>query len=486
MARDKRTLPFDFTELPRPLPASVPAPSASRAPAPRPPEAPAAPEVVVYTVAELGLGLRGALEGAFGGAPVWVEGEITGARPASSGHLYFTLKDEEEEASVDVVVYRSSLTPRMRALVRDGMKVQVRGKATFWAPRGRVQLVADRLKPAGAGALLVALEELKARLAAEGLFAPEAKRKLPAEPRCIGVVTSAQGAVIHDICKVAFRRGGARILLADAQVQGAGATDSIVRALKLLSRVPEVDVIIIGRGGGSADDLMAFNDELVVRAVAASRVPVVSAIGHEVDVTLTDFAADVRAATPSQAAELVVPDRRQRATQLQEKKARLWRAMQQALAHGRLDLGRVERMLRDPRLVLAAAQQRVDDLDGRLTSAMARQARSRADVAQRLAARLSARHPRVVLAQHRAALTKLDRDLHELGRDLVGGRAPELRELAARLDAMSPLKVLGRGYAIATLPDGRAVRDAAEVEPGDELTVRVARGAVVAVVKGGG
>lgn len=476
MTRDKRTLPFDFTELPRPVPESVPAPRPKAPPAP-------APEPVVLTVAELGRGLRAALEGAFGGAPVWVEGEVTGARPAQSGHLYFTLKDEEEDASLDVVVYRSSLTPRMRTLVRDGAKVRLRGKATFWAPRGRVQVVADRIQPAGAGALLLALEELKARLAAEGLFAVEAKRRLPPEPRVVGIVTSAQGAVIHDVCKVAFRRGGARILLAAAQVQGPGAPESIVRALHAIQRVAEVDVVIVGRGGGSADDLMAFNDEAVVRAVAACRVPVVSAVGHEVDVTLVDFAADVRAATPSQAAELVVPDRRERAAQLVEKKARLWRAAQHTLTRARADLTRVERSIRDPRVVFAAAQQRLDDLEGRLDAAARRGLRARADARQRLDGRLARVHPRVVLGERRAELSALERRLLHFGRRIVASRAPDLRELAGRLDAMSPLAVLGRGYAIATGPDGRAVRDASEVSTGQTVRVRVARGALVATVE---
>lgn len=178
------------------------------------------------TVAELDRAIKGALDGAFADA-VWVEGEVADARPAPSGHLYFTLKDEKEEASVDVVVYRSNATPRMRALCKDGSRVRLRGRPTFWAPRGRLQLVADRMQAAGRGAILEALERLKAKLAAEGLFAPERKRPVPREPRIVGVVTSPTGAVIHDVCRVAFRRGGARILLAAAKVQGLGAAESI-------------------------------------------------------------------------------------------------------------------------------------------------------------------------------------------------------------------------------------------------------------------
>jgi exodeoxyribonuclease VII large subunit len=308
------TLSFDFT--PR-----------------KPPEDPPPP----YSVGQLARAIKGAVDGAFA-APVWVEGEVTDARPAPSGHLYFCMKDEREEASIDVVVYRSSLTPRTRALCVDGARVRLRGRPAFWAPRGKLQFVADRVQAAGRGALLEALERLKAKLEAEGLFAAARKRPLPDEPRVIGVVTSPAGAVIHDVCRVAFRRGGARILLAAAQVQGTGAVESICRALLHLQRVAAVDVIVLGRGGGSSEDLGAFNEEAVVRAVASCRVPVVSAVGHDVDVTLVDFAADARAATPSQAAEMVVPDRAARAELLRRTRMHLARAMRGRLGEGKVVL----------------------------------------------------------------------------------------------------------------------------------------------------
>ena len=308
VARRSSSLPFDFT--PRAGPARGEEPDervdSVTAPAPGAPDAPR-----TLTVGELDRAIERSLDVSFE-APVWVEGEVTGARPTASGHLYFGFKDEREDASIDVAIYKTSLTPRVRAMIVDGARVRLRGKPSFWAPRGRLQLVADRAEPVGRGALLEALERLKTKLAAEGLFDAAKKRAIPTEPRVIGVVTSKTGAVIHDIYKVAFRRGGARVLLAPAVVQGAGAAGSVRRALELLARVAEVDVVIVGRGGGSSDDLSAFNDEELVRAVAACRVPVISAVGHEVDVTLTDFAADARAATPSQAAEMVVPDARAR------------------------------------------------------------------------------------------------------------------------------------------------------------------------------
>lgn len=451
---EDHTLSFDFTpKEARPAPAPIPAP--------RP-----------LTVAELDRVIRGAVEEAFS-APVWVEGEVTGARPAPSGHLYFCLKDEREEAAIDVVMYRANVTPRMRALCVDGARLRLRGKPTLWAPRGRLQLIADRLQATGRGALLEAIERLKAKLAAEGLFAPERKRALPREARVVGVVTSASGAVIHDICRVAFRRGGARILLAPAQVQGVGAVESVCRAMMQLQRVRNVDVIVLGRGGGSSDDLNAFNEEAIVRAVANCRVPVISAVGHDMDVTLVDFAADARAATPSQAAEMVVPDRRAQQELLRRTRLHLARAMQGRLAHQRVAHDRVARRLGDPRLVIAAYQQTLDDRVARLT------ARARASIAQRRDAmsraqrRLAAMHPRAVLVRERAELSRLDTCLGTLWSASFARRSAELQRATARLDAYSPLKVLARGYAIATRDDGRAIRSGQDVEAGATIHVRV-------------
>jgi len=433
---------------------------------------PPAEEPRALTVAELDRAIKGALDGAFT-AGVWVEGEVSDARPAPSGHLYFCLKDEKEEASVDVVLYRSGVTPRMRALCVDGARVRLRGRPTFWAPRGRLQLVADRMQAAGRGAILEALERLKTKLAAEGLFAPERKRPIPKEPRIVGVVTSPTGAVIHDVCRVAFRRGGASILLAAAKVQGAGAVESICRALEHLERVRGVDVVILGRGGGSSDDLAVFNEEAVVRAVAACRVPVVSAVGHDVDVTLVDFVADARAATPSQAAELVVPDRAARAELLRRTRLHLARAMRARLGEDRVAMAQAARRLGDPRLAIAAHQQTLDDREARLAS-WARSAVSRRR--ERLAAvqrRLAYVHPRAVVARERAEMVRLAERLRTLWRASFERRAGDVHRAAARLDALSPLKVLARGYAIATRPDGRAVRSAGDVAPGDVLRIRV-------------
>ncbi|MBX3198513.1 MAG: exodeoxyribonuclease VII large subunit [Labilithrix sp.] len=470
----------------------------------RPPPPAVKPERRVFTVGELGRIVGRSLERAFA-AELWVEGEVGGARPASSGHVYFSLKDEREEAAIDVVLYRSQVTPRGRALIKDGARVRVRGKPTYWSPRGKLQFVGDRVEPTGKGALLEALEQLKQKLQAEGLFAPEKKRPLPHDPRVVGVVTSAQGAVIHDICKVAFRRGGARILLAPAQVQGAGAATSIRRALRMLQRVADVDVIVVGRGGGSQDDLLAFNDEALVRDVAACRVPIVSAVGHEVDVTLVDFAADARAATPSQAAEMIVPDATARRRLLDERTSRLRRAMHARIAEERVVTGRLAQAFGDPRLLIASAQQRVDEHVMRLGRILAKRLAREQEASSRLGARLGAAHPRERIARDRARVSEaasrlvaaaradargrsdhaaaLALRLDGLAPRFVRERSDRVAALAGRLDAMSPLKVLARGYAIVTRSaDGRAVRDAAEVAVGDALHVRVASGAFDAEV----
>ncbi|OJY17235.1 MAG: exodeoxyribonuclease VII large subunit [Myxococcales bacterium 68-20] len=473
---------------------------------PERPAAPARAEPRVLSVAELGRAVGRSLERSFA-SELWVEGEVSGARPASSGHVYFSMKDENEEAAIDVVLYRSQVTPRGRALIKDGARVRVRGKPTYWSPRGKLQFVGDRVEPTGKGALLEALEKLKEKLRAEGLFAPERKRPLPHDPRVIGVVTSASGAVIHDVCKVAFRRGGARILLAPALVQGAGAAESIRRALKMLQRVEEVDVIVVGRGGGSQDDLLAFNDEQLVRDVAACRVPVVSAVGHEVDVTLVDFAADARAATPSQAAEMIVPDTVARRRLLEERFGRLRRAMHARIAEDRVVTGRLAQSFGDPRLLIASAQQRVDEHVMRLGRILSKRLAREKEAASRLGARLGAAHPRERIARDRARASEVSsrltaamraeiRDqgdrasalagrLDALAPRLVRDRTDQVASLAGRLDAMSPLKVLARGYAIVTRSsDGRAVRAAGEVVPGDALHVRVADGAFEAQVTG--
>ena len=448
----------------------------------RRPDAPAlgdAPRPEVLSVAELDRRLRRVVEGAT--ADVRVGGEVSGLKEVASGHAYFTLKDEREEAAVDCVMYRTA-PPRARRLLAEGARIVVRGRATVFVPRGRLQLVADDARPAGRGALLEALERLKEKLAAEGLFAPARKRPLPRDPRVIGVVTSADGAAIHDIATVAFRRGGVRLVLARAPVQGPGAAQRIARAIAALERVPEIEAIVIGRGGGSADDLAAYNDEALVRKVASARVPIVSAVGHEVDTTLTDLAADARAATPSQAAEMLVPDAAARRAALDHLAARLRRAVAHGVGARQAELDRARAALGSPAAVIARRQQPIREAMGRLAALSSRLfARRRGELAL-VERRLAARHPSAVLATARATLGPLEARLASVARRRVAEARSTLGAGVAKLDALSPLHVLARGYAIVRAPDGRALRDAGRVGVGDELSVRLERGELTAVV----
>lgn len=463
-------LPFDFAAVPeqaRPIPR--PAPPVLEEPA----------EPVVLSVGELDRRLKRLVEQ--NTQNLHVEGEISGLREVQSGHAYFSLKDEREEAIIDCVMYRTA-PARSRRLLAEGARVVLIGRATIYAPRGRLQFSADEARPAGRGALLEALERLKEKLAGEGLFAPERKRPLPEDPRVVGVITSGSGAAIHDITTVAFRRAGVRLLLARAAVQGAGAAAQMIRAIELLERVPEVEVIILGRGGGSADDLAAFNDEALVRKVAAARVPVVSAVGHEIDVSLTDLAADARAATPSQAAEMLVPDAAARADALDHLRVRMRRALGHQLREERVELDRLVTRLGTPERLLAEKRQLIDDDLGRVQFHLEQLvARRRADLGQ-LERRLAGRHPRAVISSARAGLGPLDVRLGAAMRRALAAQRQRFEGDVARLDALSPLAVLGRGYAIALDRAGRPIQEAGEVAPGDAISVRVARGRIEATV----
>ena len=410
---------------------------------------------------------------------------MSSLKRAPSGHVYFCLKDEAEDAIIECVMYRFNAL-RARRHLNEGARLQLIGQATVWAPRGRLQFVVNEVRAAGRGALLEALEQLKERLAAEGLFAAERKRALPSEPHVVGVVTSASGAAFHDIVSVAFRRGHVKIVFAPALVQGEDAPKSLVRALNLIDRYPGLDVVVIGRGGGSGEDLMAFNDERVVRRLARMSVPVVSAVGHEVDFSLTDLVADVRAATPSQAAELVVPESRVRVAAWQRAHAALQRAAVARILRWRAQIERARARLSDPRFTIAERQQELDELTTALRRRATESVAERRATLELLTRRLYARHPRAVLANARAELGPLDVRLQHAARRGLARSEARLADAATRLNGLSPLTILARGYAIATRADGRAVRAADEVAVGDELTLRLGRGELRVRVEGQG
>jgi exodeoxyribonuclease VII large subunit len=404
----------------------------------------------VLTVGELVRGAHRVLEQRFG--LVWVEGEVTGLKLAQQGHAYFSLVGDG--AVLPVAMWKTALT-RLRFRLEEGQTLRVCGRLGIYDRQGRFQLYAERAEPAGLGALLLQLRQLRERLEAEGLLNPARKRRLPAMPRIVGVVTSARGAAIHDVVEVARRRCPTRILLVPAQVQGPGAARSLREGLERLSGVEGVDVIILGRGGGSAEDLWAFNDEALVRAVAACPVPVVAAIGHEVDSTACDWVADVRAATPSHAAELVVPDLEARRSRLETAGRQLRRS--------------VERRLLDERRTLAEANLRLTRRARRLLAV------PRAELLA-LRARLERAHPRARLMRHRGDLGHAQARLAALGRALVARSRARWCGLTGALHALSPLAVLDRGYGVITDERGTVVTSAASVGAGAALTVRLADG----------
>jgi exodeoxyribonuclease VII large subunit len=430
-------------------------------------------ETTALSVAELDRRLRSAVEGASLGA--WVQGEVRGLKIAASGHAYFTLKDENQDAMIEAVAYRDEAL-RARRVLCEGARVLVRGKATVWAPRGRLQFVVEAARPAGRGALLEALERLKEKLRDEGLFDPSRKLPVPHDARRIGVVTSKAGAVIHDIIRVAFTRGAPSILLSPASVQGDDAPRSIVAALARLQRVRGLDVIIVGRGGGSFEDLMPFNDERVIRQIASCTIPIVSAVGHEVDVTLTDLVADARAATPSQAAELVVADKQANVRTVGHLLARMRRAMISHLREDRAVLRDLGQRLGDPKRVIEEHEQRLDDLMVRARDGLKAALVRRRAVLERLERRMVARHPQAVVARTREQLLSFRLRMVAAARAGIRGRRVVLQGQGRRLEALSPLAVLARGYAMALGPDGHALLDAGDVGPGAEVQVRLRHG----------
>ena len=434
----------------------------------------------VFTVSELTVRLKATLEEAFPG--VWVEGEISNLRTPGSGHAYFTLKDEG--AQLSAVLFRGR-GRRVRFDLEDGMQVLAFGGLDVYAARGQYQLVVEMMEPKGLGALQLAFEQLKRKLEAEGLFDEGRKRPLPAFPRVIGVVTSPTGAAIRDILNIIGRRfGDLRILIAPVRVQGDEAPGEIVKALANLQEVPDLDVIIVGRGGGSIEDLWAFNDEGVARAIAACRVPVISAVGHETDFTIADFVADQRAPTPSAAAELVVREKLVVTETLVDLYARLKQAVTAEVAAYRervLFLSR-RRVLTDPARALRDLHRRLDELQGRLRLGLRssqRQIRHRVALAT---GALRSRNPLARIASGAELLVQLRGRLIASAAHSLKASRSRFAETVGRLESLSPLGVLARGYSLTRLPSGAVVRNAGQVAVGDPLEILLYQGALGARV----
>ena len=435
----------------------------------------------VWRVADLVGAARTSLEREY--TDVWVEGEISNFRSADSGHLYFTLKDGDSQ--LRIVMFRSSAR-LLRFKPADGLQVIARGRLTIYEPRGELQLSTEYLEPKGAGALQIAFEQLKAKLAAEGLFDAARKKPLPALPRRIGIVSSPRGAALHDMLNILRRRhANVPILIYSAQVQGEAAPSEVRAGIQYFNRAKNVDVIIVARGGGSIEDLAAFNEEGLARAIASSAIPVISAIGHETDFTIADFVADLRAPTPSAAAELVIESRHQLEQRIAGLRQRLARGARYRLLMARQALAEWAQHATFARIhdALGRRQQRVDDLVYRLAAAehrLLREYRSRLDVA---GARIRHFDVRRQLAGISREIDSRTSALAAAARRLLLVRRARWERSAARLQEMSPLKILDRGYALVFDSAGRLVKDAAHVNQGDEISTRLARGTIISTVK---
>lgn len=483
------------------------------------------PEKHVWRVSELTLRLCDLLENEF--PDVWVEGEISNFRAAQSGHLYFTLKDEK--AQIRCVCFRDQVRG-LRFRPEDGLKITVRGGVSVYEARGEYQIYVSHIEPMGLGALQLAFEQLTKKLQAEGLFAAERKKPLPALPRRIGIVSSPQGAAIRDIIRVLRRRfPNLHVMLFPVKVQRDGAAEEIVRAIRYFNRVDAIDVMIVARGGGSLEDLWAFNEEIVARAIAASEIPIITGIGHETDTTIADFAADLRAPTPSAAAEIVVRTRAEFEKHIADCARELVQHMRYFFSQRRHTLRDLaaHRAFRRPEEIVRRRRQHLDELNHSLAGGL----RSKIDgVRQRMNAssvrmasfnlggrvrmlrlrveqrsgELNAALERAVARQRRryallqlrmasvnlrarvgALRRRLDQRSSELAahaRKYCSATRRKLETAAVRLEERSPFHLLERGYAIAYDAQGRVLRSAAQVAEGDDISVRLARGQLAAKV----
>jgi exodeoxyribonuclease VII large subunit len=442
------------------------------------------PQRKIFSVSELSREIRNRLERAF--PDVWVTGEISNLRPATSGHIYFTLKDAD--AQLRAVCFRSQAR-YLKFKPEDGLSVVARGRLTVYETRGEYQLVVEFLEPAGLGALQLAFEQLKAKLAAEGLFDSSRKKPLPLLPRTVGIVTSPAGAVIRDILLVLRRRyRNMNVLVYPVRVQGEGAAREIAQGLEHFNRragAAAVDVIIVARGGGSLEDLWAFNEEAVARAIAASKIPVISGVGHETDFTIADFVADLRAPTPSAAAELVVHRKQDFVAELENRTHRLSQIIRLKLSEVRQQLTELamSRVFETISTRLAERAQRVDDgvvaiersMGVRLSGARHRWLEASAGIARY--------DFRQLVGLKRGELRQRVRHVETDFRRYLAERRNRLTQAEAILKERSPLVILNRGYSITRDAAGKIVRDAAKVAVDSEISVRVARGELGAVVR---
>ncbi|WP_429193439.1 exodeoxyribonuclease VII large subunit [Aeromonas salmonicida] len=431
-------------------------------------------EQQVFTVTRLNSAVRMILEQDLG--LVWLTGELSNLAMPSSGHWYFSLKDLG--AQVRCAMFKGN-NRRVAFRPQDGMQVLVQARVSLYEPRGDYQLIIESMQPAGDGVLALRFEELKRRLGAEGLFDEGRKRPLPREPRAVGLVTSSTGAALHDMLTVLKRRApDLPVFIYPTQVQGSAAISQIVAAIALANRRAEVDVLIVGRGGGSLEDLWCFNEEVVARAIANSAIPVICAVGHEVDVTISDFAADLRAPTPSAAAELVAPDQSARAQRLAHLWQRLVQAMNRHQTAARHGFVLLQKRLdhQDPKRRLEQQSQRLDELSARLQQLLNQRLHQGERRLANLELRLQANSPERLLAAGKRRHQLAQERLHALIAKRQDQASHRLAMLTARLDGVSPLATLGRGYSITRTQSGDVINRAAQVNAGQTLVTTLAEG----------
>jgi len=431
----------------------------------------------IYSIKELNRYIRMKLESDKLLSDIWLRGEISNFTHHSSGHMYFTLKDKDSRLKC---IMFSSHNQRLPFIPKEGMKVMARGNISVYERDGNYQFYAIQMQPDGLGSLYLAFEQLKQKLEGEGMFDSGRKRSLPLFPRAIGVITSPTGAAVRDILTTLERRYPLiPVLVAPVLVQGKGAAPSIVKAIELMNRLGEADVLIVGRGGGSLEELWAFNEESVARAIAASAIPVISAVGHETDYTIADFVADLRAATPTAAAELAVPHQAELRQQLQRLRQRLQQSLRSKLEQEKQRLGRLQRspLFMHPRRYLLEPAERLDRLREQLQQRTARRLSAAGERLGRARARLVGQHPGAQATYARRRLASLQRQLEQSVGGHVRVQRMQLQGLIRGLDALSPLKVMGRGYSLVyDEKQERLVRSINDVQPGDLVQVKLSDG----------
>ena len=434
----------------------------------------------VFTVGQINRAVRLSVEDRWN--DIWVQGELSDVHQSGAGHIYFSLNDEKAQAQLRGVMFRGDRT-RARTTLENGARVELGGGLSLFEPRGQFQFIARKARAIGEGDLAARFAAIRKKLEAEGLFDADRKRTLPFWPRTIGVVTSAQGAALQDVIRVASERAPVRIVVADCRVQGQTAPTTIVKAIEQIQKLEGLDAVIVTRGGGSAEDLWAFNEEIVARAIASCIVPTVSGIGHEVDVTIADLVADVRAATPSNAAEILVPEKNVLLEHIYNFERRLVRAMEALVDRQRLRLEQASNSLNDPRYALSGVRGKLASYEQRLVRATYVSLANRRAAVTTRQKRLSQHDPRARLEKDRARWLRLDLAIAALGARLVADRRARFANAVGQLDALSPLAVLQRGYAIALHhKSGKTLTSSSDASVGDSITVKLAKGSLDAEV----